>query len=143
MKASISQLSRKQILDFFSKNPRPTQQECDGAAGRITGTSVHPVTVQGGTSYAVIGWTLVFQFRSGDPALDLQFLGCVEQAYAGFMPQHRSGGTLGKLHAYKMKNVSRISMYLARDQLHRHDCYLLRQTAQDYARSVDTNVPDT
>lgn len=59
------------------------------------------------------------------------------------MPQHRSGGTLGKLHTCKMNNVSGISMYLARDQLHRHDCYLLRQTAQDYARSVDTNVPDT
>ncbi|KAI9822089.1 MAG: hypothetical protein M1826_000549 [Phylliscum demangeonii] len=132
MDASISQLSRKQISDFFSKNPRPTPQECDGAAGRITGTSVHPATVQGGASYTVVGGSLVVQFRHA--ALDLQFLACVEQAYAGFMPQHRSGGTLGKLHIYTMNNVGGISMYLARDQLHRHDCYLLRQTLQDYAR---------
>lgn len=51
--------------------------------------------------------------------------------------------TLVKLHIYTMNNVGGISMYLARDQLHRHDCYLLRQTVQDYARSVDTSVPDT
>jgi len=134
MEDSISKLSRKQIADFFSKNPCPTQQECNEEAGRITGMSIHPTAVQGGTSYTVIGGTLVVQFRSGDSALDLQFLGYVEQAYAGFTPQHRSGGTLNELHIYTMNNVGGISMYLARLQLHRDDCYLLRQSVQDFAR---------
>lgn len=139
MEASISKLSRKQISDFFSKSPHPTQQECDREAARITGTSVHPTTVQGGTSYTVIGGPLVVQFRCDNSALDLQLLECVEQACGGFTPQHKSGGTLGKLHIYTMTDVGGISMYLARDQLHQDDCYLLRQTLQDYAKSVDTN----
>lgn len=143
MEASIANLSRKQISDFFSENPQPTQQECEAEAERITGTSVHPTALQGGTSFTVIGGTLVVQFRPGESALDLQLLQCVEQAYAGFVPQHRSGGKLGELHIYTMDDVGGISMYLARDQLHQHDCHLLRQTLQDYARFVDVLILDT
>ena len=99
-------------------------------AERITGRSVHPTAVQGGNSHTVIGGTLV------------QFLGYIEQAYRGFMPQHRSGGTLGELHICTMNDVDRRSMHLARDQLHQHNCYLLRQSLQDFARFVDTNVPN-
>ncbi|KAK7686443.1 hypothetical protein QCA50_010667 [Cerrena zonata] len=132
--ASIAKLSLKQISDFFSRNPGTMRQECDGEAERITGVSVHPTPVQGGGSYTVIGGTLVVQFRSGEDALDLQFLGYIEQAYAGFVPERRSNGTLGKLHVYTMNDMGGISMYLARERLFRDDCHLLRQTLQDYAR---------
>lgn len=137
MEASISRLSKKQISDFFSKTSHPTQQECDAEAERIAGTPVHPTTVQGGSSYTVVGGELVVQFRHIDRGLDLQLLECVERAYAGFTPRHRSGGTVGNLPVYVMDDLGGVSMYLARDQLHLNNCLLLRQTMQDYAKSVE------
>lgn len=137
MEASIASLSRYQISQFFSKNPSPNQQDCDAEAERITGTSVHPTALQGGSSYTVAGGTVIVQFRAPDSALDLQLIECFEQAYAGFTPHHSDSGKLGELHIYTMNNINGISMYLAREQLQRDDCYLMRQTLDDYARFVD------
>ncbi|KAJ3495405.1 hypothetical protein NLJ89_g10631 [Agrocybe chaxingu] len=133
MEALISQLSRMQISEFFSRNAPVTQQQCNLEAARIAGASARPATVQGGTSYTVVAEGYAVQFRASNSALDLEFLGGVEQAYAGFTPLHENAGKLGELLIYKMNNVGGVAMYLARDQLYRDNYRLLRQTLQDYA----------
>ncbi|CAA7261240.1 unnamed protein product [Cyclocybe aegerita] len=145
MEASISALSRYQISQFFSKNAPVTQEQCNQEAERITGASASPSTVQGGTSYTVVAGESVVQFRAGHSALDLQLLRCVEQAYAGFVPHHLHAGEVGKLYIYTMDNVGGVSMYLARDQLHRDNYRLLQRTVKDYARffaSAWHNTPE-
>ncbi len=136
MEASISALSKHQISEFFSKNGPATQQQCNEEAQRITGVSASPSAVQGGTSYTVIAGAFVVQFRAGESALNLGLLKCVEQAYAGFVPQHLYSGQVGKLHVYQMDNVGGISMYLVREQLFRDNYNLLRRTLKDYAEFV-------
>ncbi|KAG8726747.1 hypothetical protein FRC10_006792 [Ceratobasidium sp. 414] len=133
--ASIAKLSQSQIATFFSKNSPLVQQQCDQEAGRILGTPVHPASVQGGTSYTVVAndGTYVVQFRSASSALDMDFLKCVELAYAGFMPDHEFIGSFGQLYAYKMRNVGGISMYLARN-VFKGDPSLLQQAVSDFAR---------
>lgn len=129
-----------QIQAFFEQNAPVTQAQCNTEAGRITGEPVKPTAVQSGCSYTVVteSGSLVVQFRCNDSALDLGFLKDIEQAYEGFVPHHESVGKVGKVHVYRMNNVGGVAMYLARDQLHANDCLLLKQTLQDYARSVGT-----
>lgn len=141
MEQLISTLSNQQIARFFSKVAPLTQLECNREAERIAGEPGHPATVQGGTSYTFVTETFAIQFRKACAILDLDLLKHVEQAYAGFTPHHASAGKLGNVYVYKMNNVSGISMYLARSQLHAHGCYLLQQTLRDYARCVDTLIP--
>jgi hypothetical protein len=88
MDASISALSKHQISEFFRKNTSATQEQCNQEAQRITGASASSSAVQGGASYTVVAGDFVVQFRSSESALDLELLACVEQAYAGFAPQH-------------------------------------------------------
>ncbi|KIM36556.1 hypothetical protein M413DRAFT_13896 [Hebeloma cylindrosporum] len=136
MEASIAKLSKHQISAFFSKNSSAMQEQCDQEAERLTGTSVHPAPVQGGTSYTVVSddETSVVQFRSGSHALDIDLLRCVEQAYMGFTPRHQFVGYLGELYVYRMGNVGGISMYLARDQLCKNDFSLLRRAVSYFAQ---------
>ncbi|KAF5017336.1 hypothetical protein F66182_10745 [Fusarium sp. NRRL 66182] len=135
MEAIMAHLSRQQISDFFSKTAPITQQQCDQEAERITGGSVQPAPVQGGASYTVLAddGTLVVQFRAGRSALDLDLVGYIKQTYGSFVPRHDIAGRLGELHVYTMDNVGGVAMYLARERLHQHNCYLLRQTVQDFA----------
>ncbi|KAI1180364.1 hypothetical protein F4777DRAFT_529966 [Nemania sp. FL0916] len=145
MEASISALSRYQISQFFTENAPVTQEQCNQEAERITGASASPSAVQGGTSYTVVAGESVVQFRADRSALDLQLLGCVEQAYAGFVPHHLHSGQEGNLHIYTMNNIGGISMYLARDQLRRDNCRLLQRTLEDYAKffaSAWHNTPE-
>ncbi|KAI0676844.1 hypothetical protein C8Q78DRAFT_1065547 [Trametes maxima] len=134
--ASIAKLSQAQITTFFMKNAPLTQRECDQEAERLVRKPVLPTSVQGGTSYTVTSEddTCVVQFRSGNHSLDIGILKCVEQAYDGFTPYHEFIGVFGKLHVYKMDNVGGVSMYLARQELHRRNPSLLRQTVSDFAR---------
>ena len=111
-----------------------TQQMCNEEAERITGMPVLPSTVQGGSSYTVVAGESIVQFRVPRSALDLDLLGYVEQAYAGFTPRHSSAGREGELYIYTMNNVEGISMYLARNRLFRDNYCLLRETLKDYAR---------
>ncbi|KAG8739848.1 hypothetical protein FRC10_005043 [Ceratobasidium sp. 414] len=134
MDRSIAYLTAMQITNFFLADGRPTQQECDQMAEGITGERAVPAVVQGGSSYTVIAGDYVIQFRVGSATLDLEFLGHVEKAYAGFMPWHTDSGNFGGLHVYTMSNVGGVSLYLARQSLHRNDCYLLQQTVTDFAR---------
>ena len=134
MEASILALSKYQISQFFSKNAPVTQQKCNEEAERIIGMPVLPSTVQGGSSYTVVAGGSIVQFRVPRSALDLDLLGYVEQAYAGFTPHHSSAGREGELYIYMMNNVGGISMYLARDRLFRDNYCLLRETLKDYAR---------
>ena len=71
--ASIAKLSKVQIATFFSNNAPATQKLCDQEAERLMDMPVHPASVQGGTSYAVVSddGTCVVQFRSGCFALDV------------------------------------------------------------------------
>lgn len=140
MESLIRNLSRMQIQAFFEQNAPVTQAQCNTEAGRITGEPVKPTAVQSGCSYTVVteSGSLVVQFRCNDSALDLGFLKDIEQAYEGFVPHHESVGKVGKVHVYRMNNVGGVAMYLARDQLHANDCLLMKQTLQDYARSVGT-----
>ncbi|KAH8805383.1 hypothetical protein F5884DRAFT_885667 [Xylogone sp. PMI_703] len=133
MDALIAQLSKQQISEFFSNNAPITQQQCDSEAARIAGVSDSPAPVQGGTSYTVIAEEYAVQFRASHSALDIGLLRGVEQAYAGFMPLHKGAGTLGKLLIYRMSNVGGVTMYLARNQLHRNNYRLLERTLKDYA----------
>ncbi|KAM0525684.1 hypothetical protein ACHAPE_000395 [Trichoderma viride] len=134
MESSIAALSKHQISKFFANQTSLTQQQCDEQAELIAGTSVHPAVVQGGTSYTVVNDKIAVQFRAEGSLLDIEFLGHIERAYAGFMPHHSSAGKLGDLYIYTMNNIGGISMYLARSELHQNDCHLLHRTLQDYAR---------
>jgi len=142
MEANLSELAKYQISNFFMKNAPATQQQCDLEAEKITGTSVHTTSLQGESSYTVVSGdeTCVVQFRAGDSALDMDFVGCIEQGYDGFAPRHQFVGNLGQLHVYKMNNVGGVSMYLARDKLNENDFSLLKYTVKDFARYVNTNV---
>jgi hypothetical protein len=143
MEAIMAHLSKQQILEFFSKSASVTQQQCDQEAERITGGSIQPAPVQGGASYTVLAndGVLVVQFRTGRSALDLDLFGYIKRTYGSFVPRHEITGRLGELHVYTMYNVGGVAMYLARDRLHQHNCYLLHQTVQDFAMSVDANAP--
>ncbi|KAF8191322.1 hypothetical protein BJ912DRAFT_1022028 [Pholiota molesta] len=134
MDGIIAYLTALQITSFFSADGRPTQQECDQMVETITGERTVPAAVQGGSSYTVIAEDSVVQFRVGSASLDLEFLGHVEKAYAGFMPWHTDSGNFGDLHVYTMSKVGGVSLYLARQSLYTNDCYLLRQTVKDFAR---------
>ena len=142
MQARVAELSRRQIVEFFSDNAPTTQEQCDQAAERILSRRVRPAPVQGSTSYTVVpiddGGEYVVQYRASDSSLDLDFLRYIEQTYGRFVPHHWDSGKLDKLHIYTMDNVGGVSVYLALDQLHGDHCYLLRQTLQDFARFVDT-----
>ena len=83
---------------------------------------------------AVVAGESIVQFRVPRSALDLDLLGYVERAYAGFTPHHSSAGREGELYIYTMNNVGGISMYLARDRLFRDNYCLLRETLKDYAK---------
>jgi hypothetical protein len=138
----MAHLSRQQISDFFSKSAPITQQQCDQEAERIAGGSIQPAPVQGGASYTVLAndGALVVQFRAGRSALDLDLLGHVQRTYGSFVPRHEMAGRLGDLHVYTMDNVGGVATYLARERLHQHDCYLLRQTVQDFAMSASAHA---
>ena len=140
--ASVMKLSQYQIKQFFAKNAPLTQQLCDKEAGRLLGVSVYPTSVQGGASYTVVSndGSYIVQFRSASSALDMNILTWVEQAYAGFMPHHEFAGVFGGLNVYKMRNVSGVSMYLARKELLHGNAYLLRQTVSDFARYVPVHI---
>lgn len=118
-------MSKHQISEFFANQTSLTQQQCDERAELIAGTSVHPAVVQGGTSYTVVNEEIAVQFRAEGSLLDIEFLGHIERAYAGFMPHHSSAGKLGNLHIYTMNNIGGVSMYLARSELHQNDSRLL------------------
>ncbi|KAK7394034.1 hypothetical protein QQX98_013183 [Neonectria punicea] len=137
MQARITELSRRQIAEFFSDNVPTTQEQCNQAAERILGRRVRPAPVQGSTSYTVVPdddvGERVVQYRASDSSLDLDFLRCIEQTYGRFVPRHWDSGSLSKLHIYTMDNVGGVSVYLALNQLHGNHCYLLRQTLQDFA----------
>lgn len=142
MEAIIAHLSRQQISEFFSKSDPTTQRQCDQEAQRITGGSIQPAPVQGGASYTVLAndGALVVQFRAGRSALDLDLLGYIKRTYGSFVPRPEIVGRLGELHVYTMDNVGGVAMYLAREQLHQHNCCLLHQTLQDFAMSVHANT---
>jgi len=143
MEANLAKLAEYQISRFFEKNAPATQRSCDLEAIRITGTSVHTTALQGGQSYTVLNSdeTRVVQFRAGYAALDMGFLGHIEQAYVRFTPHHEPIGKLGQLHVYTMLNVGGVSMYLAREALNRNNFSLRKYTVQDFARYVDPSVP--
>ena len=143
MEANLAKLSEYQISNFFEKNAPATQRECDLEAVRITGTSVHTTSLQGGQSYTVLNSdeTRVVQFRAGYAALDMVFLGIYEQAYGRFTPHHEFIGKMGQLYVYTMLNVGGVSMYLARDALNQNNFSLRKYTVQDFARYVDPSVP--
>ncbi|KAF9484757.1 hypothetical protein BDN70DRAFT_872000 [Pholiota conissans] len=135
MEASMAALSAYQISRFFTRNAPVTQEQCNEEAIRLTGAaSAIPTPVQGGGSYTVVAGDSVVQFRDSDSALDIRLLRCVEEAYAGFVPHHLHAGEVGNLHVYMMNNIGGVSMYLARNALHRDEFHLLRRTLEDYAR---------
>lgn len=138
--ASTANLSRAQIAAFFSKNAPLTQQQCDQD---LINKSVHPASVQGGTSYTVVSDddTYVVQFRSSWSALDMNLLKCVELAYNGFTPRHQYLGVFGTLHVYGMGNMGGISMYLTHQKLHYGNPALLQQTVSDFAKYVGVHIP--
>ena len=129
-------LTAFQISNFFSAPGRPTQQECEKLAERITSQPAMPTPVQGGSSYTVIAGDCVIQFRAPNATLNLEFLRHIEMAYHGFMPCHSGLGTFRELFVYKMRNVGGVSLYLAGDSLYGNGCFLLRQTVIDFARSA-------
>jgi hypothetical protein len=141
----MEHVSGLQISRFFLNSPSTTQQQCDQEAERITGGPVHPTTMQGAATYTVLSNArnggLVVQFRHGGSVLDLDLLGHAKQTYGSLVPRLESAYRLGELNVYTMDNVGGVAMYLARKQLQQHDCYLLHQTVQDFAMSVDTNIP--
>ncbi|KIY52327.1 hypothetical protein FISHEDRAFT_35532 [Fistulina hepatica ATCC 64428] len=146
MEANLAKLSKYQISNFFEKNAPATQQECDLEAERITGTSVHTTSLQGGQSYTMLSSdeTHVVQFHAGYSALDMDFLGYIEQAYGRFTPHHQSIGKLGQLQVYMMLNVGGVSMYLMWDVLNQNNFSLLKYTVKDFARffaSAWNNMP--
>lgn len=138
MADSIARLTEVQIARFFSTNAPATQKLCDQEAERLVGMPVHPTPVQGAVSYTVVSDddACVVQFRCSGSALDMSFLQCVERAYEGFTPRHEFIANLGELYVYKMGNVGGISMYLARGELYKNNCCLLRRTVSDFARYV-------
>ena len=136
MAPDIAALSRYQINNFFEGNTSVTQLQCNAEAERIIGEQVTPTASQGGTSYTVEGNKQVVQFRVPASALDMDVIRSVEQAYHGFVPHHQYRGTLGQLEVYVMDNIGGSCMYLARDELQRNNCRLLRTTIDDYARFV-------
>lgn len=138
MDGTISRLTAYQISQFFSLDDRPTQQECNDFAERVTGQKSTPTLVQGGSSYTVVSGDVVIQSRAPNAGLDLEFLEHVEQAYDEFMPSHSDLGVFKRLFVYKMRNVGGVSFYLARDRLYANGCLLLRQTIADFARLVIT-----
>lgn len=123
-----------QIARFFQQNKSITQEQCNAEAQRLTGSSVSPTPSQGGSSYTVESGGLVVQFRPPNSRLDIDMLQMIESAYHGFVPRHEEQGQFGDLHVYTMNNMGGTCMYLARDDLLRNDCYLLRFTLDDYAR---------
>lgn len=141
MEALISDLSRYQISQFFTKNAPVTQRQCDQEAERITGASASPSTVQGGTSYTIVAGDHAVQFRDAASALNLELLGYAEAAYPGFVPHHQHAGKLEDLDVYLMNKIGGISMYLAREELYCNDFQLLHQTLRDYARFVNSKCP--
>lgn len=134
MESAMAHLRRYQISKFFSENGRPSQQQCNEEAERITGVSPKPTLVQGASSYTVISGDYAIQFRDGSDTLDLELLSYVQKAYAGFVPKTSDSGKLGELHIYKMEVVGGDSLYLTRDSLRENECVLLRQTLRDFAR---------
>ncbi|KAK0723391.1 hypothetical protein B0T26DRAFT_644313 [Lasiosphaeria miniovina] len=134
MEKSLAALAAYQISNFFQANGPTTQAECDDRAQSMTGQPATPTRLQGGSSYTVLAGNQVVQFRAPSAALDLDFLGHVHTAYAGFMPLPSDEGRLGELCVYSMQDVGGVSMYLARDSLYADGCSLLRRTLADFAR---------
>ncbi|KIH91346.1 hypothetical protein SPBR_01851 [Sporothrix brasiliensis 5110] len=134
MEQTMARLAQYQMSNFFEQNAPITQDQCNEYAAAMTGASVTPTAVQGGSSYTVVAGTCIVQFRNQDSPFDLEFFGYIEQAYKGFTPLHEGRGRLGSLHVYKMTNVGGVSMYLAREALHKDDFRLLGATVQSFAR---------
>lgn len=134
MDSTMPRFRRFQISKFFSENGRPSQQQCNDEAERITGVSPKPTLVQGSRSYTVISGDYAVQFRADNSPLDLELLSHVSKAYADFVPKTGHSGKLGELHIYKMEVVGGDSLYLTRDRLRENECVLLRQTLGDFAR---------
>ena len=142
MEANLAALAKHQISNFFTKNAPATQEKCNREAERITGMAVHTTSLQGGDSYTVVSndEARIVQFRAGYSALDMDFLGCIEQTYDGFTPRHQFFGKLDELHIYTMDNVGGVSMYLARGSLSQDNFSLLKRTVRDFAMYVDLNA---
>ncbi|KXJ89677.1 hypothetical protein Micbo1qcDRAFT_164982 [Microdochium bolleyi] len=134
MAVDISALSMMQIGVFFQENAPVLQTQCNDKARDITGKSVTPTACQGGTSYTVDAGQVIVQFRAPDSPLDMMLMKSIEQAYPGFTPQHKDHGLFHSLHVYTMNNIGGVSMYLARDSLHKNNYALLRNTIDSYAR---------
>ncbi|KAL8902413.1 MAG: hypothetical protein Q9207_004734 [Kuettlingeria erythrocarpa] len=100
MEDSTAALKNYQIRAFFLVSGRPTQQQREDMAINITGERPTPTPVQGRSSYTVIAGEYVVRFRAENAALDLEFLGHVEEAYHDFMPWHSGSGTLGNIYVY-------------------------------------------
>ncbi|KAK2593610.1 hypothetical protein QQS21_008698 [Conoideocrella luteorostrata] len=141
-------LSERQLANFFRELTSTTQNMCDQVARELILGLHHAAPVQGATSYTVVpdnGASFVVQFRPDRYSLDLNFLGCVEQAYPGFMPHYEQPGRLGKLEIYKIDDVRGDSMSIAVDELRADGCALLKQTVQDFGRffaSAWHNIPN-
>lgn len=63
MESAMERFRQYQISKFFSENGRPSQQQCNEEAERITGVSPKPTLVQGSRSYTVIPTTTLSSFE--------------------------------------------------------------------------------
>ncbi|KAL8346223.1 hypothetical protein RB601_004000 [Gaeumannomyces tritici] len=134
MSGDISALSQYQIRRFFKENTFVLKEQCNEQARRLAGRSVTPTPSQGGTSYTLEGGDLVVQFRAPNSPLDMGFLPSIKQAYGDFVPSHTYHGSFGSLIVYSMSNMGGHCMYLARTELQKDGCHLLRSTLDDLAR---------
>jgi hypothetical protein len=136
---SYDALSAYQISQFFKRHV-PTKDDCNRVAVNILKSSVSPTQVQGGQSYTVVADSgqvpKVVQFRSLQ--LDIELMEHIRQSYGDFVPRCEYHRILGDVHVYVWDLVPGPAFCRVRRQLLTPGMEpRLRQTVQDFARSVD------
>lgn len=137
---SYDRLSAHQISQFFIRHNSTTKDECNRVAANILKSPVSPTQIQGGQSYTVAADSRqaprVVQFRSSK--LDIELIEHVKQSYGDFVPNGEYHCMLGDVHVYVWDLVRGPAFCRVRRQFFTLGMEeRLRQTVQDFARSVN------
>jgi len=138
---SYDALSAYQISQFFKRHVSTTKDNCNRVAADILKSPVSPTQVQGGQSYTVAADSglvpKVVQFRSSK--LDIELIEHIRRSYGNFVPRCEYYTALGDVHVYVWDLVPGPAFCRVRRQLLTLGMEpRLRQTVQDFARSIDT-----
>jgi hypothetical protein len=137
---SYDRLSTFQISQFFKRHESTTKDDCNRVAAEIIKSPVSPTPIQGAQSYTVAADSgqvpKVIQFRS--LKLNIELVEPARQSYRNFVPNCEYQGIIGGIYVYLWDLVPGPAFCRVRREFHTLGMQQrLRQTVQDFARSVD------